>query len=70
MSCKVCDEESMGDYCLAHDVAMNNLKETYKTWEKAMNIEWKKYLEAVRQNVNTGEWVVELCKHLLEKEVV
>lgn len=69
MSCKVCDEESMVDYFLAHDVAMNNLKETYKTWEKAMNIEWKKYLEAVRQNENSGEWVVELCKNLLEKEV-
>ena len=70
MKCKICDEESTGDYCLAHSVAMKNLKETYKTWKKAMNIDWKKYLEAVRQNKNSGEWVVELCKHLLEKEVV
>jgi len=51
-------------------MAMKNLKETYKTWKKAMDIDWKKYLDAVRQNKNSGEWVIELCKHLLEKEVV
>ena len=48
---------------------MKNLKETYKIWKKAMDIDWKKYLEAVRRNKNSGEWVVEMCKHLLEKEV-
>ena len=49
---------------------MKNLKETYKTWKKAMDIDWKKYLDAVRQNKNSGEWVLELCNNLLEKEGV
>ncbi len=69
MSCKICNESSIGDYCLSHNLAMENLKETYKTWKKAKDIDWKKYLEVVRQNKNSGEWVVEICKHLLEKEV-
>ncbi len=70
MRCKICNEESTGEYCRVHSLAMENLKETYKTWKKAMDIDWKKYLDAVRQNKNSGEWVVELCEHLLEKEVV
>jgi len=69
MRCKICNEESTDNYCLAHRIAMKNLKETYKIWKKEMDIDWKKYLEAVRQNKNSGEWVVEICKHLLEKEV-
>ena len=69
MSCKICNEELTDDYCRAHSAAMKNLKETYKIWKKAMDIDWKKYLEAVRRNKNSGEWVVEMCKHLLEKEV-
>ena len=70
MRCKICNEESTGEYCRVHDMAMKNLKETYKTWKKAMDIDWEKYLDAVRQNKNSGEWVVELCKQYNVRELL
>lgn len=44
------------------------LKETFKRWQSAMEINWERYLEAVRSNPKTGSWVKEVVKYILQKE--
>jgi len=66
--CIICGRKSEGRYCQLHKRAHANLVKGFETWSRAMDIEWRDYLKRVAEHQNTGKWVVEVCKDLLDQE--
>ena len=65
MKCLVCGKESDGELCLRHSEAKERLRSAYPLWVKAYGgIEWDKYLDNVKRNVQTGQWVKEIAEFL------
>ncbi|MEM4311935.1 MAG: hypothetical protein QXX95_06055 [Nitrososphaerales archaeon] len=56
--------------CYYHSLAYDNLFKNYERWREAYGeLEWRDYLKKILENDNTGVWVKELAKALLEREV-
>ncbi len=69
MSCSICDNKT-GEivFCEYHEVAYKNIKEAFKSWQKAMNIEWMEYLKRIIEHDFTGKWVREVAEFLIRNE--
>ncbi len=69
MKCKICSRDAAKDgYCKLHLKAYQNLAEKFSIWQKALNINWKQYLDEIQKNSLTGEWAKEVAKYLIEDE--
>jgi hypothetical protein len=68
MRCVLCNRQSTETYCDYHQHAYENLIQNYTHWRDRTAIDWKEYLRRVKENTNTGKWVVEICLHLLERK--
>jgi len=68
LRCEICSKEGGKELCERHSRAQELLKETFKRWQSAMEINWERYLEEVRSNPKTGSWVKEVVKYILKKE--
>ncbi|WP_309492472.1 hypothetical protein [Candidatus Hecatella orcuttiae] len=68
--CPACSREALPEdsYCDRHSLAYRNLKETFKQWQAAMEVDWETYLREVMNNPNTGSWVKEVAAHVLQKK--
>lgn len=66
--CVVCDRKTSGEYCSLHEAAYKNVVQTYEKWKSSKDIGWKEYLRSVKENPNSGSWVIEVCGHLLSRE--
>lgn len=65
MRCPICGRESTGDLCTYHAAAKERLQAAYPLWVKAYgDVGWKKYLDNVKRNVQTGQWVKEIAEFL------
>lgn len=65
MKCAVCGRESAADLCQRHEAAKKRLEAAYPLWVKAYGgIEWNRYLDNVKRNVQTGEWAKETAGFL------
>ena len=58
--------EENSEYCLYHQKAYMNLNEAYKTWKKALNVEWNEFLKEVSEKQESGRWVREIAVDLLK----
>lgn len=69
--CPICNRKTReGDsLCAYHQRAYLNLREKYDHWKAALGLGWSEYLREVVDNPNTGDWVKEVARHLLQKEV-
>lgn len=72
MKCKVCSREaktySQSEYCEPHQKAYGNIQEKSEAWQKALNIEWKDYLNEIAKNQLTGIWAKEVAENLLSRK--
>lgn len=69
--CEVCErrKEISTCYCQYHSVAYLNLKNEFRNWESAYGeISWERYLEAVAEVDETGEWAKQVAKNELSKD--
>lgn len=71
MKCKVCSREvqmqPQSNYCEIHQKAYENIQKKFGAWKKALNIEWKEYLNEVAKNLFTGIWAKEVAENLLSE---
>ena len=70
--CSLCwrRREGSSEYCVYHQAAHENLLKAYKEWRKALEIEWEDYLVAISARPESGAWVQDVARNLLEKEKV
>ena len=69
MKCKACGREAAeGDFCLPHFKAYKNLIQKYDCWRKALRISWIEYLNEIKRNPLTGEWIKEVTIYLINDE--
>lgn len=65
MNCPICGRETKEDLCHHHKEAKEKLKAAYPLWVEAYGaMEWDKYLDTVKRNVQTGQWVKEIAGFL------
>ncbi len=67
MKCKICNKESISEYCELHQRAYESLVQRYDDWKQALTISWKEYLNEVVKNEYSGVWTREVAQYLLEK---
>jgi len=67
--CRLCHRRIQPDseYCEYHSAARDNLKEAYKNWRKALNMEWDEFLLEISGLRETGSWVLEVAVDLLRE---
>ncbi len=69
MTCKLCNRASTRDeFCEFHLRALQNLKDSYPAWKRALDLSWKDYLSQIAENSSAGNWVKEVAKYLIEHE--
>ena len=71
LRCELCERFSVsgGMYCILHETAKMNVKESFKEWQKAYgNISWERYLERILELVETGDSSKEIARHLLGRK--
>jgi len=72
LSCPVCQGEADheirgGSLCPSHKAALDKIREHYKVWVSAYgSLTKEEYLQLLIRNPNSGEWVTEVAKYLLE----
>ncbi len=65
MKCSVCARDGPSDLCANHAAAKESLQAAYPLWVKAFGrMEWSEYLDNVKRNVQTGQWVKEIAELL------
>ena len=69
MKCMVCSREAQtqpkSEYCELHQKAYKNIQGKFEAWKKALNIEWKEYLNEIAKSPLTGIWAKEVAENLL-----
>ena len=68
MKCEICNRETVNEYCELHEKANKNIVEKYNSWNKALSISWKEYLNEIAKNPYTGSSAKELALFLLSKK--
>ena len=66
--CAICHRNATNEYCGLHETAYKNIVQTYEKWKCSKAMSWKDYLKNVKNNPNSGLWVIEVCEYLLSKE--
>lgn len=67
MKCLICGRSVSGELCPYHEAAKASLQEAYPLWAKAYGgMDWKDYLDSVKRNPQTGQWVKEIADFLRE----
>lgn len=66
--CAICYRKASKEYCSLHEIACKNIVQVYEKWRSSKALTWKDYLRSVKNNSNSGLWVVEVCEYLLSKE--
>ena len=68
--CTLCwrRREDSSEYCAYHLTAQQNLLKAFRDWREAVEVEWVNFLVAVLARKESGEWVRDVVRHLLEKE--
>lgn len=67
MKCKICNREAQNKYCELHEKAYRGIVEKYEDWKKALDIEWKEYLDELVKNPFTGVWAKEVASALVSE---
>ncbi len=67
--CSVCSRDVAEDseLCNYHRHALDNLRATFDDWKRALEIDWKEYLNRVHELDETGIWVCEIAEHLMSQ---
>jgi hypothetical protein len=71
--CPVCQREADNEFraeslCSTHRSALENIRGHYKEWIRAYgSLSKAEYLHMLMENPNSGEWVTEIARYLLEK---
>jgi hypothetical protein len=69
MNCKLCKREAIENgFCRLHSKAYKNIVDKFKTWQEALELSWKEYLEKIQKNSLTGLWAKDVSKYLIEEE--
>ncbi|MHA1409759.1 MAG: hypothetical protein ACTSQY_05555 [Candidatus Odinarchaeia archaeon] len=69
MSCVICEAPtSKKPFCDKHMSAEKSLRDAFKSWKKAKNIDWDQYLDEIIENSNTGKWVREVAEYLKKQK--
>ena len=65
MKCVVCGRDAVEEFCVNHAEAKKNIQSAYPRWADAYGgLEWKEYLDNVKRNPETGQWVKETAEFL------
>jgi hypothetical protein len=69
MICKICCRQAdETGFCEYHTKALQNLKDKFRSWEVALQVSWRQYLDEVQKNSLTGLWAKDVAKYLIEEE--
>ena len=68
MQCTTCYRKTDTEYCALHDGAYKNVIQAYTKWNFSKTIGWTDYLKKIIDNRNSGQWAIEVCRHLLSQE--
>jgi hypothetical protein len=63
--CVICGRPTDERYCRLHAGAYQNLIQGFEVWTRALDVDWREYLQRVAANQRTGRWVVDVCQDLL-----
>jgi len=67
MKCIICGLYSgENKLCFKHAAAARSIAENYSIWQKAFNISFDEYLKRILENRETGTWVAEVAKYIIE----
>ncbi len=67
MNCIICGFYSNGNkLCFKHEAAARSIVENYNIWQMAFNISLEEYLRSILKNKDTGTWVAEMAKYIIE----
>ena len=65
MKCALCGREAAGDLCRYHAEAKGKVEAAYPHWVRAYGkIGWNDFLDNVKRNPQTGQWVKEIAELL------
>jgi len=65
MKCPVCGREAVTDLCRYHVEAKGKVEVAYPHWVKAYgNMGWEDFLDNVKRNPQSGQWVKEIAEFL------
>jgi hypothetical protein len=65
MKCRLCRRESEtgSSLCRYHQRARAALEEGYRAWKYAYGeMSWTEYLDSIKRNEDTGQWVKEVAE--------
>jgi len=70
LKCKLCHREAVEEgLCEYHLLALKNLKEAYPRWKEAYGgMKWEEYLKRLLELEETGEWVKDVVRMLLDQK--
>ena len=59
MKCSICERKSDGRFCEYHQLAYENVKETYEKWKEAAEVSWIEYLNEIDCELHkSGDWYI------------
>jgi hypothetical protein len=65
VKCRLCGRDAVRELCSYHEAAKERVQEAYPLWVRAYGgIDWKDYLDSVKRNPQTGQWVKEIAEFL------
>jgi hypothetical protein len=70
VKCSLCGREAASDeLCSYHAEAKKRLQTAYRAWKEAYGtLAWDDYLRGIIRNTETGPWVVEVAKSMLQQD--
>lgn len=67
-----CARDSSDTFCEKHQLAHQNLKDNYPTWQKAYGKKFSfiDYLERISEDyeIGSGQWVIDVAEYLIDQE--
>jgi hypothetical protein len=65
VNCLLCRRKAVSELCSYHQEAKENLEAAYPLWVRAYGgIDWENYLDNIKRNPQTGQWVKEAAELL------
>jgi hypothetical protein len=73
--CPICNRISLNgeefcryQFCRYHHAALEELRNGFEGWSKALELDWKRYLLRVYEIEGLGRWVHEIIDYIMQQE--
>jgi hypothetical protein len=68
--CPICGRKTESDtqFCQYHDLANENITESFEDWNLAMEIQWDEYLLKLNEEESLGKFAREVVEYLMQQD--